>query len=128
MTESVLSRIPLPVSWTEDGSAIRLLDQTLLPGEERYLRLETVEAVAEAIRSLRVRGAPAIGIAAAFGLAIGVMRRVEAGEPDLPDGMEGDRKHLLLTRPTAVNLAWALERVAGACFDAYQRLVAHAGG
>jgi methylthioribose-1-phosphate isomerase len=118
MTGSVLSRIPLPVSWTEDGSAIRLLDQTLLPGEERYLRLETVEAVAEAIRSLRVRGAPAIGIAAAFGLAIGVMRRVEAGEPDLPDGMEKDRKHLLSTRPTAVNLAWALERVAGAFFRA----------
>ncbi|MGH7581008.1 MAG: S-methyl-5-thioribose-1-phosphate isomerase, partial [Gemmatimonadales bacterium] len=61
-------QLPNPIGWTA-GGAIRLLDQTLLPGEERYLELDSVESVAEAIRSLRVRGAPLIGIAAAMGVA-----------------------------------------------------------
>ncbi len=109
--------IPLPVRWSDDGSAIRLLDQTLLPGEERYLRLETVEAVAEAISSLRVRGAPAIGITAALGLAMGsrhrIERRVGKGEPEgLEWGFQEDLELLLSTRPTAVNLPWALDRLA----------------
>jgi len=58
--------------WSSDGDAVELLDQTLLPTEERYLRLESAEEVAEAISSLRVRGAPAIGIAGAMGLALGM--------------------------------------------------------
>ena len=56
--------IPQPIAWTPDF-AVRILDQTLLPDTETYLTLETVDAVAEAIRTLRVRGAPLIGIAAA---------------------------------------------------------------
>jgi methylthioribose-1-phosphate isomerase len=59
--------IPDPIGWTGDG-AVRILDQTLLPGEERYVTLDTVDAVAEAIRTLRVRGAPLIGIAAPAGV------------------------------------------------------------
>ena len=62
-------QLPNPISWTPSGG-IRLLDQTRLPGEERYLELETVDAVAEAISSLRVRGAPLIGIAAAMGVTL----------------------------------------------------------
>ena len=58
--------LPTPIGWTE-GFDLRILDQTLLPREERYLVLESVEAVAEAIGTLRVRGAPLIGIAAAMG-------------------------------------------------------------
>jgi len=135
--------LPVPVHWTADGLAVSLLDQTLLPDEERYLRLETVEEVAEAIASLRVRGAPAIGIAAAMGLAMGGRRRLEGdgpgipresrrernqprpdGEPapvgtpgmpagDLEAGFRTDRDLLLATRPTAVNLSWAMERMTG---------------
>jgi len=126
--------LPVPVRWTPDGLALSLLDQTLLPKEERYLRLERVEEVAEAIVSLRVRGAPAIGLAAAMGLAMGLRRRMEAqgrsatgglerradqgdsadgeaGSPTLEAGFREDRDLLLGTRPTAVNLPWALQRM-----------------
>ena len=67
--------MPSPIAWTPSG-AVRILDQTLLPGTERYLDLESVDAVAEAIRTLRVRGAPLIGIAAAMGVTL-ALRRVE---------------------------------------------------
>lgn len=112
-----LDRLPNPVSWSDGGRAIRLLDQTLLPGEERYLRLETVEEVAEAIASLRVRGAPAIGITAAFALALGVRQRMDKGESlsreeEVEAGFRADSRLLRDTRPTAVNLPWALDRMA----------------
>ena len=114
----VFPGIPVSVRWSDDGRAIRLLDQTLLPGEERYLRLETVAEVAEAISTLRVRGAPAIGITAAMGLAMGTRRRFEE-EGDrargrLRDGFREDSELLRGTRPTAVNLSWALDRLARA--------------
>jgi len=109
-------QLPAPVTWTDDGVAMRLLDQTLLPGEERYLRLETVEDVAEAIGSLRIRGAPAIGIAAAMGLAMGMRRRARVlGEGTDPSSLESgflrDAGLLTATRPTAVNLSWAAHRM-----------------
>lgn len=106
--------IPVPVSWTQDGLAVRLLDQTLLPVEERFLRLETVEEVAEAISSLRVRGAPAIGIAAAMGLAVVTQRRLgETGATQWEAAFREDALLLRSTRPTAVNLAWAIDRLEG---------------
>jgi methylthioribose-1-phosphate isomerase len=83
-----------------DG-ALELLDQTLLPGEERWLRCERPSDVADAIRRLAVRGAPAIGVACAYGLAL-------AG-PDF----EQAAALLGATRPTAVNLPWAIERGRG---------------
>ncbi len=114
--ELLPSEIPVPVRWTSDGRALDLLDQTLLPREERFLRLKTVESVAEAISSLRVRGAPAIGIAAAMGLAMGTLLRIEA-DPEPPsrsqlvNGFREDADLLRGTRPTAVNLPWALARM-----------------
>src|SRR5918992_1112472 len=60
--------IPAPIAWTSDHG-VRILDQTRLPEEERYVELRTIDDVAEAIRTLRVRGAPLIGIAAAMGVA-----------------------------------------------------------
>jgi methylthioribose-1-phosphate isomerase len=84
----------------EDG-ALLVLDQRLLPAEERWLRCERPAEVAECISTLAVRGAPAIGIAAAYGLAL-ADDRVAAAEL------------LRATRPTAVNLAWALEQVLAA--------------
>jgi methylthioribose-1-phosphate isomerase len=80
----------------EDG-ALLVLDQRALPAEERWIRCETVDQVADCIRTLAVRGAPAIGIAAAYALA-------------LADDREAAADLLRSTRPTAVNLAWALER------------------
>jgi len=93
------------------GEEITIIDQTLLPEEERRVVIDTVEAMWEAIRSLRIRGAPAIGVAAAFGLDIAA-RASSAGDRD---GFLADVnvacKHLATSRPTAVNLFWALDRV-----------------
>lgn len=99
------------VDWI-DG-AVRFIDQTLLPAEERFVMTEDIQVIAEAIRSLRIRGAPAIGVAAAFGLVLGLR------SPDRPDGssvaLRFDRAASLLgsTRPTAVNLFNVLTRMRG---------------
>jgi methylthioribose-1-phosphate isomerase len=83
----------------EDG-ALLVLDQRALPEAERWIRCETVEQVADCIRTLAVRGAPAIGLAAAYGMA-------------LADGRDDAAVLLRSTRPTAVNLAWAIEQCRG---------------
>jgi len=89
---------------------VHLLDQTRLPGEEVVLALGSVDEVHEAIRSLRVRGAPAIGIAAAYGVVLAA----HLGRDD-PDGGRGQARaavdHLRTSRPTAVNLFWATDRM-----------------
>ena len=103
---------PTPIDWTPAGG-VRILDQTLLPDEERYRELDTVDAVAEAIRALRVRGAPLIGIAAAMGVALAAGRR-EGGQADRDSvlrAIDAACETLGATRPTAVNLRWALDRV-----------------
>jgi methylthioribose-1-phosphate isomerase len=102
-------RLPNPIGWTPSGG-IRLLDQTLLPGEEQYLELETVDTVAEAIAMLRVRGAPLIGIAAAMGVTL-VSRGVGVGEREALQAVLEAVATLGATRPTAVNLHWALRRM-----------------
>jgi methylthioribose-1-phosphate isomerase len=103
--------LPAPIAWTP-SHGVRILDQTLLPMEEAYRDLETVEAVAEAIRTLRVRGAPLIGIAAAMGVVQAVRNREsqEAGKGGL-QRIHGACLVLGATRPTAVNLHWALDRM-----------------
>jgi methylthioribose-1-phosphate isomerase len=97
--------IPQPIAWTPDF-AVRILDQTLLPDAETYRTLETVDAVAEAIRTLRVRGAPLIGIAAAMGVTLAVRRGAATLETVCAASAA-----LGATRPTAVNLRWALGRM-----------------
>ena len=89
----------------EDG-ALLLLDQTALPAEERWLRLTRASEVAGAIRRLAVRGAPAIGLAAAYGLAVEAMN----GSGVLRERVQRAAALLRSTRPTAVNLSWALDR------------------
>jgi len=99
------------VEWTKEG--VRLLDQRLLPNEEKYLTLYSYEEVAEAIKKMVVRGAPAIGVAAAMGLALGASQSVGTAVADV----EFDFKYMCdvmgATRPTAVNLFWAIERMRG---------------
>src|SRR3954451_20657433 len=84
-----------------EGDALLLLDQRALPDEERWLRCTTVEQVAEAIETLAVRGAPAIGVAAASGLVVAAA---------IGEDVEHAAERLGRTRPTAVNLRWALDR------------------
>jgi methylthioribose-1-phosphate isomerase len=102
--------IPKPIGWTSD-SRVRLLDQTLLPHEERYLVLDTPEAVAEAIRMLRVRGAPLIGIAAAMGVSLAGRGGSGAAERPVMERLEAACLLLRAARPTAVNLMWAVDRM-----------------
>src|SRR6266566_3895195 len=106
------------VWWEEDasGAAVCLLDQSLLPQAVVYLRLTTVQQVAEAIATLKVRGAPAIGVTAAFGIVLALYNFLQ--EQDTPLTLTQAQQHLhdmgiLLsrTRPTAVNLFWAIERM-----------------
>ncbi|HEY8258691.1 MAG TPA: S-methyl-5-thioribose-1-phosphate isomerase [Gemmatimonadales bacterium] len=106
--------IPSPIAWTP-SHGVRILDQTLLPGEERYLDLESVDAVAEAIRSLRVRGAPLIGIAAAMGVTL----ETRAGHT--LEAVCAAAAILAATRPTAVNLRWALDRMERRASEAVRR-------
>ena len=119
--------------------AVELIDQTLLPAEYKILRITKVEALCEAIQSLRIRGAPALGIAGAYGLLLGVEEKwrkfdayyfdedeVLVGEFPAIVTVEAVRSHLSIvsgtlrsTRPTAVNLGWALDRMMGVCRQAW---------
>lgn len=97
-----------PFRW--EGGLLVLLDQRRLPDEERWLPCDSPEAVAAAIRDLVVRGAPAIGIAAAYGLALAARRAAGEGT-DVLDALDAAAVRLTAARPTAVNLRWAVERV-----------------
>jgi methylthioribose-1-phosphate isomerase len=103
--------LPVTVRWSADGRAVELLDQTLLPERETYLRLETAAEVAEAIRALRVRGAPAIGVTAAMGLALETARHTGRPRPEFLHAFDEAYRMLRSARPTAVNLAWAVDRL-----------------
>jgi methylthioribose-1-phosphate isomerase len=105
--------VPAPVQWAQ-GGPVRLVDQTLLPAQLTYIDCLSIDALAEAIRTLRVRGAPAIGIAAAYGLCLAADVSTAATTPDLLRDLEAAASVLRATRPTAVNLGWALERVLAA--------------
>ena len=96
------------VDWVDDR--LRLIDQTLLPLEFRWVECITHEDVAEAIRRMKVRGAPAIGVAAAYGMALGALEFKGSGPALFRDHMRQVAGKLAGTRPTAVNLFWAIEK------------------
>ncbi len=120
------------VSLSEDGRRLVIIDQTLLPGEIKFIELSRQQDIREAIYKLRVRGAPAIGVAAAFGIYLAAleisedMDKVETGEAEKTDSEKAEKTgaedeffeklakakdYLCEARPTAVNLKWALERM-----------------
>ena len=94
------------IEW-KDGAVV-MIDQTRLPREERFVHCKTYEEVAEAIRGMEIRGAPAIGVAAAMGVALGMQA---ADERDLDGAMRAICAALAATRPTAVNLFWGIARM-----------------
>src|SRR5499427_8883376 len=106
------------VEWTSEG--VCMLDQRLLPNEEKYLTLRSYEEVADAIRQMVVRGAPAIGVSAAMGLALGASQSVGTSIADLEFDFNFMCKVMEATRPTAVNLFWAVERMRGVIAKAKQ--------
>ncbi len=98
-----------PVRWAHDR--LVLLDQTLLPGRELERTYARWEDVADAIRTLVVRGAPAIGVAAAYGVVLAARQSAVTTGDELASDLEPAFKGLAATRPTAVNLFWALDRM-----------------
>ncbi|MDI6772214.1 MAG: S-methyl-5-thioribose-1-phosphate isomerase [bacterium] len=100
----------LETVWLDDR-LVRLVDQTLLPHDVRVVTCATPDEVAGAIRDLRVRGAPAIGVAAAYGIALAAAAAVALRQADRSHAVEAAGAILTSARPTAVNLRWAVERM-----------------
>jgi methylthioribose-1-phosphate isomerase len=97
------------IEWTENG--VRMIDQTKLPTSEVYVTCRTYEEVAEAIRTMVIRGAPAIGVAAAMGIALGIKHSRPKSITELRADIEKIAETISKTRPTAVNLFWAVARM-----------------
>jgi methylthioribose-1-phosphate isomerase len=98
-----------PIQWKNDH--IMLLDQTKLPGEEVYLKCRNLDAVADAIKRLAVRGAPALGVVAAMAVALEARNIQSSSTEGFYQELQKLCDRILSTRPTAVNMAWALSRV-----------------
>lgn len=99
----------IPVKWSDEG--VLMLDQRLLPTEEKWLTLRTYNDVAAGIKDMVVRGAPAIGVSAAYGIALGAKQFVGTNADDLAEEIDYISDVIGATRPTAVNLFWAIDRM-----------------
>ena len=113
------------VALDEDGKGILIIDQTLLPGRTESIRLETAKEIWEAIYLLKVRGAPAIGVTAAFGLSVLARQIAEDGGKEMGfdsfyERLKEQKDYLDSARPTAVNLSWALNRMDRVCRQAHE--------
>jgi methylthioribose-1-phosphate isomerase len=97
------------LEWTSDG--VRFIDQTKLPSEEVYVTCRNYQEVATAIRDMIVRGAPAIGVAGAMGVALGILQSSAKDEGSLRSEFDQIAETLGATRPTAVNLFWGIQRM-----------------
>ncbi|HEV2732449.1 MAG TPA: S-methyl-5-thioribose-1-phosphate isomerase, partial [Terriglobales bacterium] len=97
------------LQWTDSG--VRFIDQTKLPTEEAYVTCKTYQQVADAIRNMVVRGAPAIGVAAAMGIALGIKNSKAETVGELKPEFDEICDAIGNTRPTAINLFWAIRRM-----------------
>src|SRR5580765_204271 len=94
-----------------EGDVVVMIDQRKLPAQEVYVRCKTAPEVARAIKTMVIRGAPAIGVAAAWGIAIGMRRSTATGTQKFTAEFQKTCDLMAATRPTAVNLFWAIERM-----------------
>jgi len=97
------------VDWKDDS--VIMIDQTKLPNELVFVKYTDYNDVAQAIRTLVVRGAPAIGVSGAFGMALAALQSKSETKEGLLSDLEKAKKTLFETRPTAVNLSWGLETI-----------------
>ena len=98
-----------PILWQDDS--VLLIDQTVLPGEYRMVKIDRIDDMAHAIKTMMVRGAPAIGVAAAYGMYLGTREIQTANKDEFLQELEEFAQRLRQTRPTAVNLFWAIDRM-----------------
>ena len=105
-----------PVVW--NGDSVHILDQRRLPSEETWLDTSDYRDVIEAIRNMSVRGAPAIGIAGAYGLALAAMELAQTANGDFTDRLHAAAREIRGARPTGANLGWAIDRLLSACVSA----------
>ena len=108
---SGMSEIIQAVRWSPDGDAVRIIDQRRLPVDEVVLDLRTLDEVCDAIRTLAVRGAPAIGVAGAMGLVVSLLPFAAAGDDAFRARLAQHAGRIRARRPTAVNLPWAIDRM-----------------
>ena len=99
------------VTWNAAGDKVVILDQTKLPGRVEYVELATAEDVYQAIFKLKVRGAPAIGICAAFSMYVLALAMLPEEYGDFSREFSRTKEYIASSRPTAVNLRWAMERM-----------------
>ena len=107
------------IDWKEESNSVVLVDQTLLPKEYRIIECKTLSSLCEAIKSLRIRGAPALGAAGGFGIALAAFLSGARDLETIVRDLEVAGKALKSTRPTAVNLGWGVDRVLRAVSDAF---------
>ena len=107
------------IDWNEESNSVMLVDQTLLPKEYRVIECKTLSSLCEAIKSLRVRGAPALGAAGGFGIALAAYLSSAKDMDSIMRDLKVAGKAIVSTRPTAVNLSWGVKRVLDALSDAY---------
>lgn len=115
MIHTILMRT---IDWNDKKNNIVMIDQTLLPADYRTIECDSIDSLCEAIKSLRVRGAPALGAAGGFGVALAAFRSNAGSFDGLMDDIYTDAKIIAATRPTAVNLSWGVDRVLKALDDA----------
>lgn len=112
----------MAIEWRESPvRGIRLIDQTVLPGEERFLEVTTVSALVDAIQSLAVRGAPALGAAGALGVVVAMLEGEREGWTD--EQLQQSIDSVRSARPTAVNLAWGVDQVRGSVPEGVDRVL-----
>jgi len=109
------------INWNNENNSIVMIDQTLLPLEYKVIECKTLALLCEAIKSLRVRGAPALGAAGAYGIALAATLSSSSSMEILTRDLEIAAKTIKATRPTAINLAWGVDRTMSAISDAYDR-------
>jgi methylthioribose-1-phosphate isomerase len=120
MTPLISSAQMLPtIEWT--NGAVVMIDQRKLPGSEVYVTCKTAQEVAKAIKTMVIRGAPAIGVAAAMGIAVGMRRSTATGTKQFTTEFQKVCDLMAATRPTAVNLFWAIEQMKRSFAEAAQR-------
>jgi methylthioribose-1-phosphate isomerase len=106
------------IDWNKESNSVMLVDQTLLPKEYRIIECKTLSSLCEAIKSLRIRGAPVLGAAGGFGIALAAFLSEAKNLEIMINDLEAAGKTLQSTRPTAANLGWGVNRVLGAVSDA----------